>query len=592
MKKKHNILFFLLTILYTAKIFSTPPPPSPTIPPTTLIVKGFVPCNKNNTGKCLEVKVVENNKTEIITGIKNFTYDNNYIYTITVKQINEPDYKYSWKETIKIERKPEDITLTVLQSTPCSDNSNEECLLVKRLDKSKTEIVRIKGFDYDKCYTYTLSVKESNESNYKYILKKTVDKKKKSECDNPEYTIIIEKDGFDVENNVKYRVEGTNDTIQFPIDHFRGINFIKDTRYVLKVKEVIEKDQTFLELIEQLEPKPTSPNFDTLIILSQTVPCSNNPNIQCLQIQKFRNNNIEKVSNIKNFKHTKGNKYTIQAQKTNSNEYTCIKILNTEPETETHISFYNCYGEEKRIQTNNDVIYTRYYINSDNSIDIRPVDYVTQEFYKFYGNICNFTFHEDHKYVLEVKRDGNDYILIKELCDTIMNYISNPSKKIYLPCVNIGQQNNPPKPDNINNSTRDSVQSKPYKKPPPNFKPKSIDSAIWYLRYLFQTDSLQPINDLTDTSYFFDTDISLDKINITTPCETYADKLRSYEKNSFKYESRTISGKRCDPTTKLLFEQLKQVNHYEIEDNKLKISFNDNTTQDAKVLIIFEGFPK
>ena len=101
MKNKQNILFFLLVILFIANIFGTPPPPPPSLPPTTLIVSQAVPCNKNKNGKCLLVKVKENNKTEIITGIKNFVYDNDYIYTIEVKQINEPEYKYIYVKTLE-----------------------------------------------------------------------------------------------------------------------------------------------------------------------------------------------------------------------------------------------------------------------------------------------------------------------------------------------------------------------------------------------------------------------------------------------------------------------------------------------------------
>lgn len=582
MKNKQNILFFLLVILFIANIFGTPPPPPPSLPPTTLIVSQAIPCNKNKNGKCLLVKVKENNKTEIITGIKNFAYDNDYIYTIEVKQINEPEYKYIYIKTL--ERVPINppITLTIQKPTPCIDNSGEECLLVKRLDISKTETVRIKGFNYDERYICTIVVTELKNSTYDYNYERKLSCKPKPDSS---YTIIIEKDGFDVKDYVKYRVEGTNDTIQFPIDHFINANFTIGVRNILKVKEVENNNQTYLEILVPKQPKI----FDTLIVSSQTAPCSNNPNLQCLKITATDGWNLENIRSIKNFVFEKGYKYTLQVQKINTYEYVLVEILSKEEDlpcpNPPPTVFYDCDGSEKRIATCNEVIYTNYMLEDDNSMKIRPVDQDIP-FFKFYGNICGFTFIEDHKYTLEVKKDGNDYILEKILCDEKKNILPNPNEKKFTNCGNSKAQDNPKFEDEGNKDI--ALQEKPK----PTYKITELDSGVWYLRYLFQADSLIPINNLSDTSYYLTTDTWRNKINIFTPCNFYFDKLSTDEPKKFVYESLTVSLKKCDATTKLIFEQLRNVNHYEINDNKLKLSIYNNDLQDAKVLIVLEGVPK
>jgi hypothetical protein len=483
------------------------------------------------------------------------------------------------------------IKLIVSDNAICNGNKNSDCLLVKGFDNNIFETVRIKKFDYDDRYIYTIIAKVINDGYYKYQHLTTTNKKLKDTSGGgqiPTYQIIIEKDGFDVKDYVKYRVEGTNDTIQFPIDHFIGIDLIPNTRYVLKVKEVEKNDQTYLELAVQLEPGKIQ-KFDTLFVSSQTVPCSNNTTIQCLQIKTTDGLNLTNISNIKSFDYEKGYKYKLQVQKIKTFEYVLAEVLSKEEDlpcpNPPPTVFYDCDDIENRIATCNEVIYTNFMLEDDNSIKIRPVDQDIP-FYKFYGNICGFSFIEDHKYTLEVKKDGNDYILVKILCDEKKNILPNSNEKIFTDCGSKSKLQN--QPDDKNRKKEDSIPEIPK----PRYNIKELDSAVWYLRYLFQTDSLQPINDLADTSYFFTTDISLDKINITTPCETYEDKLRSYEIKSFKYESRTVSGKRCDSTTKLLFEQLRNVNHYEISDNKLKLSVYNNDLQDAKVLIVLEGVPK
>lgn len=248
----------------------------------------------------------------------------------------------------------------------------------------------------------------------------------------------------------------------------------------------------------------------------------------------------------------------------------------------------------KVIQTNNTILFIDQWIEDDGSISIKLLG--ENNFRRFYNNIYRFTFYEGATYILEVIKEGNDFILMNVLSETPTS-VSKPAIKQY-----------PAIPPHIINRilTEEAIKDSKITAEPvyeveeitdatatnyyPVFNATSLDSAIWRLRYLFQTDSLIPINDLTGTSYSITTDISLDKINIKTPCGSYDDKLRSYQKNKFIYESRTISFKKCDSSTELLFEQLKNVNHYEIIDNKLKLSINKPEFSEPKVLIVFEGF--
>lgn len=590
MKNKQNILFFLLVILFIANIFGTPPPPPPSLPPTTLIVSQAIPCNKNKYGKCLLVKVKENNKTEIITGIKNFAYDKDYIYTIEVKQINEPEYKYIYIKTL--ERVPINppITLTIQKPTPCIDNSGEECLLVKRLDISKTETVRIKGFNYDERYICTIVVTELKNSTYDYNYERKLSCKPKPDSS---YTIIIEKEGFDVKDYVKYRVEGTNDTIQFPIDHFINANFTIGVRNILKVKEVENNNQTYLEIVKQIEPLIYKQKPDLTITIE---PFTDFHNIKYSYINK----GVEVLETLDDtfivgINLQKNILYKLKVKDIGT-EYTKFKLIEKflpkdslpqQPDTVRRygvgVLSYTCNGEAKNIASKNDIITTDYILSNNGNIRIKHID-IDEPLIIFTGKIFGFTFIEDHKYILEVKPKGDNYVLVNKLCDSITNNVTKPDTLKYPDFENDNSNYNPP--------YNDTLQNKPIPKLKPIYKINNIDSAIWYLRYLFQADSLTPINDLTNTSYSITTDISLDKINIITPCGSYDDKLRSYEKNKFIFESRTISFKKCDPASEILFDQLKAVNHYEINDNKLKLSVYNNDLQDAKVLIVLEGVPK
>lgn len=526
--------------------------------------------------------------------IKNFNYDKKYKYTIIAKEINDGYYKYQYLSTINktpiADDKPNPdplITLTIQQSTPCIDNSGEECLLVKRSDRSKTETVRIKGFNYDERYICTIVVTELKNSTYNYNYVRTINCEKKPE-EKEDYPITIEEDGLDDDDYIRYMKEGETILTYLPKKYYKGPELKPNIRYVLIVKEDVVSDQTFIKFVEQLEPT-TKESKKIEIIVSGLVQCNDDKNGECLLFKRIDNNKTENTR-IKNFNYDTNFIYNIYINEINESiyKYEYVSIIKrelkpTQPCPIPQPAPFKCNNIEDTIPTCNELIYTQYYLNTDGSIDIRPVNYHTTDFYKFFGKICGFTFEEDHKYTLEVKMDGDNYQLINVLCNTKMNFIQNPSK-IEFDCSEVGgSSENPPPKDTI---------KKEDPKPKPTYKITELDSGVWYLRYLFQADSLIPINNLSDTSYYLNTDTWRNKINIFTPCNFYFDKLSTDEPKKFVFESLTVSLKKCDATTNLLFEQLDKINHYEIIDNKLKLSVYNNDLQDAKVLIVLEGVPK
>lgn len=270
-----------------------------------------------------------------------------------------------------------------------------------------------------------------------------------------------------------------------------------------------------------------------------------------------------------------------------------VMISPKNPSNEIHnipVFFYNCKSEEQKKATPNEIIYTDYTLDSNGNISIRPVD-VTKPFYTFTGKIFGFTFLEDHKYTLEVLPKDNDYILIEILCDQKLNYVTNPAKKIYP--NNTIDTITKSKNGVINNSKiniqQENNENKIIK---PLVKIKSIDDAVWYLRYLFQKDELTPINDINDTSYTITFKSWKKASYIKTPCGDFEANCIVDDLGLFNFENLNGFLNRCDLTNKLFLEQLKIVNKYELVDNKLKLSINKPEFAQPKILIVFEGYPK
>jgi hypothetical protein len=248
---------------------------------------------------------------------------------------------------------------------------------------------------------------------------------------------------------------------------------------------------------------------------------------------------------------------------------------------------YKCNDQTYAIQTNSEIIQTGMWIENSNGQKFIKIKKLEDDMYKdFYQNINGFTFHDGHAYTLLLKPNGADYILERVLCDKNQNTTSTEELN-YPTYPNYNNQNSQLN-ENVNTGNTSSNIKNTNIRNDSRYMPivKDLDSAIWYLRYLFQTDSLTPINDLSNTTYSLFIDKFRDLINIKTPCGTFEDKLRTDNSNKFLYESRTLTLKKCDPTSELLFNQLKQVNHFEIIANRLQLSF------DSKVLIQFEGIPK
>ncbi len=320
-----------------------------------------------------------------------------------------------------------------------------------------------------------------------------------------EYKIIIEKNSIKNGIVTYSKVIGSEtESNTFPESNFTGIIFDKNIRYVLNVREVEKGYETYLEVIEQIEPKKETEYPEENLIPAGIAPP------------------------------------------------TC---------------FYDCNNSEKAIATYNEIIYTNYMLGSDGSIKIRPVNQDI-DFYKFFGNIYGFTFHEDHKYTLEVKKNGNNYTLVKILCDTKLNIIPNPEKKEY--------------PINANEPTIKTVNFDiPY-----TVKIEDIYSARWYLRYLFVNDGIAPINILKDTSHEISFDQTQQTLKIKTPCMDTYYQIRIDQNGGFKFYSTNPPTSNCDETSRILLQKMSEVNSYSITDNKLKLSYNN------KDLIWFEGVIK
>lgn len=410
------------------------------------------------------------------------------------------------------------------------------------------------------------------------------------------YSIIIEQNGLENPNYITYRKENDTNEIQFPKEYFRGKVLKKNTRYILKVTEIEESNQTFLKFVEQLEPKVLQNNNLPKELTITIEPIDDYRNIT----YTFIKNGVEILETlndtfIKGIDLKKGIRYKLKVKPIYINdEYLSFQLIEQIEPTlfkeelsnlPPHIS-YNCKNENKQIVTFNDIIIIDYILEDDNSLKISTDDTNIPAF-KFYGNICDFKYYEDHKYILEVKKDGNDYKLINILCDEKMNYLSEPKEKIFNNCIEYDKKqfNETDTQNKINNNSKGILKRVS--------KITYLDSATWYLRYLFQADSVQPINILNNNYYYLITDTLLNKIKIITPCTTLDDKLIIKDKNECRYEPRTISLKKCDTITDLLLKQLRAINHYTIENNILKLSVvSDNGEADPKTLIILEGFPK
>lgn len=482
---------------------------------------------------------------------------------------------------------PTDYKITVLQLTPCNDNIDQECLVIKRFDKSKIETVRIKNFKYDERYTYTLLVKELKESAYKYSWVKTISKIPKIQSS---YTIIIEKNGLDDYNYIRYKKEGESVLTSLPKEYYKGVQLIPGTRYVLKVKEVVENNQTYLQVVEQVEPPIYKQKADIIITVE---PFIDYHNIQ----YSYTKNGVEILETLNDsfivgISLQKNVLYKLKVKDIGT-DYTKFKLIErilpkdieyTDPSDGIVPStvFYNCNSEEQRIATNNDVIYTNYMLEDDHNIEIKPVD-KDIPFYKFYGNICGFTFVQDHKYVLEVKKEGNDYKLIRELCNTKMNYTEEIIKKYSCDGPDYEMLN----PGDENRKKDANIPDIP--KPRLLYKINHLDSAIWHLRYLYDADGVEPHNFTEDDNKLYFS-ISFDKFfnkaKGNAPCSSFEAKLLTNESDKFDCYNLIASERKCDVSVlqQLFFNQLQTVNKYDIIDNKLRLF------KDSKMLLLFEGF--
>lgn len=539
--------------------------------------------------------------------IKNFNYDKNYKYTIIAKEINDSYYKYQYLSTVSkepISDGNKTIIYTIIIENDGFDNPDYVTYKIKWENKlNKILKSRFNGIKKlkENC-RYELDVEEKKINNEKYLELKI--KLKQEDClyDN-NYPITIEKDGLDDDNYIRYKKKDESVLYSLPKDHFNGIGLKPGTRYVLKVKEVVKGNETYLELVEQLEPKPFIP-IELIITIEPFYDYSNIPytyiNKKGTEVLEYLNDTF-----IVGMKLEKGIKYklivkTVLLSNHESSSFELVKQLEPIPRKDTTqpcpnlppTVFYNCKNVENRIATCNEVIYTQYYINSDNTIDIRPVDYATQDFYKFSGKICDFTFTEDHKYVLEVKKENANYRLVNILCDQKMDFIKNPGT-IQYDCLNNKSEVNPPI-DSTKNGDNEKQKTDTIPVyipiPPTNFKPKSIDDAKWYLRYLFLENGVMPFNNLTDTSYSFTTKTwkktCLVKTPCKTPCSEFEANIITDDDGLFTFENINKFYTKCDSITHILIDQLITVKKYEIINNVLKLSIN------GKDLIQLEGFPK
>jgi hypothetical protein len=350
-----------------------------------------------------------------------------------------------------------------------------------------------------------------------------------------EYKIIVEANDFN-DSYIKYKMETQSEEISFPTNHFIGIKFKKDTRYVLKVKEVVKKDQTYLELVKQLEPAEV-----------------------------------------------------------------------TLPPNSISVYPYDCKGKEERIQTSYDIIYTQYLINSDGSINIRPVDYATPDFYKFSRKIIGFTFIEDYKYVLEVQKTDSDYILVNVLCEQKMNLVPDPDTIIYSLSNSIPQSFLRKKEKIDNQDEKNRYQDKPIKTSegignypgiPKSTKPNPpLDGTLWYLRYLRKTPKDSSALDtivypVIDNSYFLKCDSFLNKCSGITPCAAF-EAFCSYNIVNKTFEvsklaTPTIADGPCEQRKlqRLFFDQLQSSKEFKIENGFLELMNNE------RILLYFDSVPR
>lgn len=248
----------------------------------------------------------------------------------------------------------------------------------------------------------------------------------------------------------------------------------------------------------------------------------------------------------------------------------------------------------KVIQTNNTILFIDQWIEDDSSISIKLLG--ENNFRRFYNNIYRFTFYEGATYILEVIKEGNDFILLNVLGETPTN-VSKPAIKQY-PAVPPHIINRILTEDKIKDSkitaepvyeveeTTDATTKNYY----PVFNATSLDSAIWHLRYLYEADGIIPHNFTEDDSdlYFYVTfDKFFNKAKGITPCANFEAKLLTNDSDKFDCYNLIAPERRCEISTlqQVFFNQIQTANKYEIMDNKLRLF------KDSKVLLLFEGFP-
>lgn len=247
----------------------------------------------------------------------------------------------------------------------------------------------------------------------------------------------------------------------------------------------------------------------------------------------------------------------------------------------------------KVIQTNNTIVFIDQWIEDDGSISIKLLG--ENNYRRFYNNIYRFTFYEGATYILEVIKEGSDYILINVLSETPTS-VNKPAIKQY-PTVPPHIINRILTEDKIKDSkitaepvyevqeTTDATTTNYY----PVFSATSLDSAIWHLRYLFEADGITPHNftkEDIDLYFSITFDKFFNKAKGTTPCTTFEAKLLTDNSDKFDCYNLIAPERRCaiSALQQVFFNQLQTVNKYEIVDNKLRL------LKDSKVLLLFEGF--